>query len=82
MSDLQPASERWWEVSIERTYFIPFAHSSPEGNGNGSMTVITPDGLMTPKRLDETIALVQQANPGKDIVVLGFFPCDREPDND
>lgn len=63
-----------------RTYFIPFSHTSPQGHGHGNMTVVTPDGLMTPKRLDETIALVKSANPGKEVVVLGFFPCDREPD--
>lgn len=62
-----------------RTYFIPFSHVSARGSGFGSMTVITPDGLMTPTRLTETIALVKNENPGKDIVILGFFPCDREP---
>ena len=62
-----------------RTYFITYSHTSYAGSGYGSMTVVTPDGLMTPKRLDETIALVKSENPGKDIVVLGFFPCDREP---
>jgi hypothetical protein len=64
-----------------RTYFIPFSHASTVGSGYGSMTVVTPDGLMTPKRLNETIALVKNENPGKDIVVLGFFPCDREPND-
>lgn len=62
-----------------RTYFVTFSHVSPQGAGYGSMTVITPDGLMTPTRLTETIALVKDENPGKSIVILGFFPCDREP---
>jgi hypothetical protein len=62
-----------------REYFIPFSHTSLQGSGYGSMTVVTPDGLMTPSRLNETIALVKSENPGRDIVVLGFFPLDREP---
>lgn len=66
-------------TSKARTYFVTFSHVSPQGSGYGSMTVITPDGLMTPTRLTETIALVKDENPGKSIVVLGFFPCDREP---
>lgn len=61
-----------------RTYFIPYSYSTPYVSGFGSMTVITPDGLMTPTRLTETIALVKGENPDKNIVILGFFPCDRE----
>lgn len=62
-----------------RTYFIPYSYSSPQYSGFGSMTVTPPDGLMTPTRLIEMIALVKSENQGKDIVFLGFFPCDREP---
>lgn len=61
-----------------RTYFVTYSHVSAQGSGYGSMTVISPDGLMTPTRLTETIALVKEENPGKSIVILGFFPCDRE----
>jgi hypothetical protein len=69
-------------TSKARTYFIPYSYATSQYSGFGSMTVITPDGLMTPTRLTETIALVKDENPGKDIVVLGFFPCDRETDNE
>jgi hypothetical protein len=64
-----------------RTYFVTYSHTSYAGSGYGSMTVVTPDGLMTPKRLEETIKLVKRENPDKQIVVLGFFPCDREPED-
>lgn len=69
-------------MNTKRTYFIPFSHSSPEGYGFGSTTVTTTDGLMTPTRLTETMAFVNGEHPGRDIVILGFFPLDREPDND